>query len=251
MRMTISELAKVTDLTVRTLRFYDEIGLVAPAGTTTSGMREYGSDEVLRLQRVLVYRQLDVPLEQIGQILAGELDPQTALLQQREMLLLEQQRLAELVGSVDYALRSFAIKEEEIRTAKDARNLFDGFDTTAIEADAQRHWAEQADASRTAIDGMSVEDARMAQDAHEARLRQMGALVDEGAAADDPRTQAVVAEMHHAMTAMWTPDAAAFTQVGEQLASQPESVSVLSKVTPALPVFLCDAYAHYAATRLS
>jgi DNA-binding transcriptional MerR regulator len=251
MRMTISELAKATGLTVRTLRFYDEIGLVAPAGVTASGMREYGRDEVLRLQRVLVYRQLDVPLERITQILAGELDPETALRQQREMLLLERTRLAGLIGSVDRALRSFITKGDMDMTAEDARNLFDGFDTTAIEADAQRHWAEQAAASRTAVDGMSVEDAAAARAAHEARLRQLGALADQGAAPDDARTQAVIADMHQAMTAMWTPDAAAFTQVGEQLATQPESAAVLSRVTPALPTFLRDAYARYAATRLS
>jgi DNA-binding transcriptional MerR regulator len=251
MRMTIAQLAQATGLTARTLRFYDEIGLVEPAGKNASGMREYGADEVLRLQRVLVYRQLHVPLERIAQILAGELDPETALRQQREMLLLERGRLSELIGSVDHALRSFITKGTTNMTAEDAPDLFHGFDTTAIEADAQRRWAEQADASRAAIQGMTPEDARTAQLAHEERLRRLGTLADEGASPDDPRAQAVVAEMHRAMQAMWTPDEAAFTEVGEQLAAQPESAAVLARVTPALPAFLREAYAHYAAANLS
>jgi len=53
------------------------------------------------------------------------------------------------------------------------------------------------------------------------------------------------------MTSMWTPDRAAFAQAGEQMATQADSRALLERLSPALPTFLRDAYAEYAATRLS
>ncbi|MDQ0540943.1 DNA-binding transcriptional MerR regulator [Curtobacterium flaccumfaciens] len=250
MRLTISELAKATGLTARTLRFYDEIGLVNPAGTTPAGMRYYGPDEVLRLQRVLVYRQLQVPLEQIGRILADEVDPRAALEQQRVALLGEQARVADVLASVDRALR-FLTKEGTTMTAHDAGDLFTGFDTTAIDSEAQKRWTAEAEQSRDAISGMSDTAKKQAQADHEDRLRRLGALADDGTSPSDPRTLAVVQEMHTAMSSMWTPDRAAFEQVGKQLATQPESRVVLERVSAKLPGFLPEAYAAFAAAHLS
>ncbi len=223
MRLTISELAKATGLTARTLRFYDEIGLVNPAGTTPAGMRYYGPDEVLRLQRVLVYRQLQIPLERISRILADE---------------------------VDRALR-FLTKEGTTMTTHDAENLFTGFDTTAIDAEAQQRWTAEAEQSRDAISGMSDAAKEQAQTEHEDRLRRLGALADNDISASDPRTLAVVQSMYTAMSAMWTPDRAAFEQVGKQLATQPDSRAVLERVSAKLPAFLPEAYAAFAAANLS
>lgn len=251
MRLTISELAKATGLTARTLRFYGEVGLVIPAGATASGMRYYGPDEVLRLQRVLVYRKLQVPLEQIGRILADEIDAVTALRQQRDTLLREQQQLTQVISSVERALRSFTTEGEPIMTAENTRGLFDGFDTSAIEADAQKRWPEQANQSRSAIDGMSDAEKQTAADANDQRLQKLGVLLGHGASAADARVQAVVGEMHEAMTSMWTPDRNAFTMVGHELATQADSRTMLERIAPELPKFIEDAYAEFASVRLA
>lgn len=250
MRLTISELAKATGLTARTLRFYDEIGLVRPAGTTPAGMRYYGPDEVLRLQRVLWYRQLQVPLERISRILADEVDPRAALEQQRTALMDEQARVADVLASVDRALR-FLTKEGTTLTTHDTENLFTGFDTTAIDAEAQQRWTAEAEQSRDAISGMSEATKEQAQREHEDRLRRLGALADNDISPSDPRTLAVVQNMYTAMSAMWTPDRAAFEQVGKQLATQPESRAVLERVSAKLPAFLPEAYAAFAAAHLT
>lgn len=251
MRLTISELAKATGLTARTLRYYDEIGLVNAAGTTTSGMRYYGPDEVLRLQRVLVYRHLQVPLEQIGRILSDEIDPRGALEHQRAALLNEQARVTEVIESVDRALRFLAQEGRPTMTEHEAGSLFAGFDTSAIDSEVQKRWPAEAEQSRDAIDAMSDTDKQQAQAAHEDRLRRLAALAEDGATPSDPRTLAVVGEMHEAMRAMWTPDKAAFTQVGNQLASQPDSRAVMEQISVTLPDFLTAAYAAFAETRLS
>ena len=69
MAFTVGELAKLTGVTVRTLHHYDEIGLVTPSQRTAAGYRLYGERDVMRLQQVLVHRELGLPLEQIAAVL--------------------------------------------------------------------------------------------------------------------------------------------------------------------------------------
>ena len=66
MAFTVGELAKLTGITVRTLHHYDQIGLVQPSDRSRAGYRLYGDADVLRLQQVLIYRELGVPLDEIA-----------------------------------------------------------------------------------------------------------------------------------------------------------------------------------------
>lgn len=68
----VGDLAKLTGLTVRTLRFYDQIGLFSPSGQTESGHRLYNASDLSRLQQILSLRELGLSLEEIKAILTGE-----------------------------------------------------------------------------------------------------------------------------------------------------------------------------------
>ncbi|NLM27171.1 MAG: MerR family transcriptional regulator, partial [Clostridiaceae bacterium] len=65
MEYTVNKLAKLAGVSTRTLRYYDEIGLLVPARISSNGYRIYGRNEVDRLQQILFYRELDVPLDEI------------------------------------------------------------------------------------------------------------------------------------------------------------------------------------------
>ena len=69
MTYTIKQLAKLAGVTIRTLRYYDEIGLLSPAQTGENGYRLYNQGSLLQLQQILFYRELDVPLKDIHSIL--------------------------------------------------------------------------------------------------------------------------------------------------------------------------------------
>lgn len=100
--LTVRQLAVISGVTVRTLHHYDEIGLLKPACVGANGYRYYGRDQMLRLQRILFHRELGVPLEQIGGLLALEGDEQVAVLQQhRERLLAQRERLSVLIETID------------------------------------------------------------------------------------------------------------------------------------------------------
>lgn len=88
MEYTVQQLAKTAGISSRTLRYYDEIGLLKPARLTSSGYRIYGPKEVDRLQQILFFRELGVGLEQIREIINDpSFDSLTALREHRVKLL--------------------------------------------------------------------------------------------------------------------------------------------------------------------
>jgi DNA-binding transcriptional MerR regulator len=94
MRYSVGRVAKIANVTVRTLHHYDEIGLLHPSGRLDSGYRAYSMADLERLQRILCYRQLGFPLDQVK---AAIDDPDTdPLADLRRQHLLLSERIAEL-----------------------------------------------------------------------------------------------------------------------------------------------------------
>ena len=102
MRLSVSEAAKRAGVSVRTLHYYDEIGLLKPSETTQAGYRFYDEAAMASLQQILFYRELDVPLEQIGRILNAPGNDRTEALQKhRTLLLMKRRRLDDMLRLVD------------------------------------------------------------------------------------------------------------------------------------------------------
>ena len=92
-------------VSVRTLHYYDEIGLLKPSEITEAGYRFYDEDNLAVLQQILFYRELELPLKEIIHILSQpDHDQKTALLHHRELLLIKQQHVAALLRLVDETL---------------------------------------------------------------------------------------------------------------------------------------------------
>ncbi|MBS1271813.1 MAG: HTH-type transcriptional activator mta [Candidatus Marinimicrobia bacterium] len=99
---TVKELAKLAGISVRTLHHYDEINLLKPAERTHKRYRLYGEDELLRLQQILFYRELDFPLEEIKAILdAPDFDTVEALKEHKSALISRKKRLEKLLTTID------------------------------------------------------------------------------------------------------------------------------------------------------
>ena len=137
MRLSIGEMAALSGVSVRTLRYYDQIGLFHPEEISEgSGYRWYGEAEARRLQQILFYRELDFPLKQIVAILSSpDYDAREALEEQRELLRLKRQRLDRLLELLDGNLKGERTME------------FSGFDTRELDnardayaAEAEKRW---------------------------------------------------------------------------------------------------------------
>ena len=113
MRYSISKAADLVGVSVRTLRYYDEIGLLKPSEITPAGYRFYDDTAMAALQQILFYRELDVPLGQIAHILsAPENDRNEALQKHRTLLLMRRRRLDDMLRLVDETIGGIAMYED-------------------------------------------------------------------------------------------------------------------------------------------
>lgn len=135
---TIKEIADLAGVTTRTLRYYDEIGLLSPATTGNNGYRYYDQGSLLRLQQILFFRELDMPLKDIHFILSQPgfslLD---ALENHRASLLSKVRKLDRLIHTVDLTIHT--IKGD---TKMSDKEYFEGFDETQYEEEVWERWGD-------------------------------------------------------------------------------------------------------------
>ncbi|WP_240229530.1 MerR family transcriptional regulator [Devosia lacusdianchii] len=131
---TVNKLAQLAGISVRALHHYDEIGLLKPAFTGDNRYRYYGDEELLRLQQILIHRELDIPLAEIGAILdAPGFDKIETLQRQRERLDENAKRYARMVKTID---RTIARLKGD-RAMKDA-DLYSGIVSPEKQAEYER-----------------------------------------------------------------------------------------------------------------
>ena len=103
---TVKEVSELTGISVRTLHYYDEIGLFMPTEVTEAGYRLYDDKAIEKLGQILVFRELDLPLADIKLIMDNpDLDRNSVLAKQREMLCLKKQRLERIIANIDNMLK--------------------------------------------------------------------------------------------------------------------------------------------------
>lgn len=128
MEYQIKELAKLAGVTTRTLRWYDQIGILKPSRVSEGGYRIYGERELLRLQEILLYRRMDVPLKEISSLLSKNDTERRAILRMHlDRLLMERQQLDLLIETVEKSLDA-----ENGGNAMTDSEKFHGFKETAL-----------------------------------------------------------------------------------------------------------------------
>lgn len=121
--ITVGRTADLLGVSVRTLHHWDEIGLVEPSGRTPTGYRLYSADDIARLQSVLVYREVGLPLAEIAEILDdAHVDVTDHLRRQKELLESRISRMHELVHAVDSMMER--MMTEENTTPEDQARSF-------------------------------------------------------------------------------------------------------------------------------
>ncbi len=146
MKLTVKKFGELTGVSVRTLHHYDAIGLLSPDFTDPqTGYRYYGEQALRRMQAILFYRELDFPLQTIGELLASpQYDTQAALREQKRLLLLKKQRLERVIAALEWAEKGESMD-------------FQAFDNSQMEAykeEVRQRWGATAayaeSATRTA-----------------------------------------------------------------------------------------------------
>ncbi|MDO9396112.1 MAG: TipAS antibiotic-recognition domain-containing protein [Herbiconiux sp.] len=142
MEWSIQEVARLAGTTSRTLRHYAQEGLVPPSRVGGNGYRYYDGAALVRLQRVLLLRELGLGVPAIRGVLAAETDAPTALRHHLDWLRAEQERLARQIESVRSTITT--LENEEGGERLMAETMFEGFDHARHREEVERRWGSEA-----------------------------------------------------------------------------------------------------------
>ena len=244
----IGKVARMSGITSRTLRHYDDIGLLTPAQTGEDGRRRYGRPELLRLQHILVLRELGTSLDRIARIVNTD-DPSTTIAMLRDHLAgltAERERYARLAATVARTIDSM-----ERGKPMTASHVFDGFAHQRYEPEARDRWGDAAvDRSNARWESLGDEGKKRHLRIDREIVEALGAAVRVNFAADSAQVQDIVARHHAWLSEIWTPDANAYRSLTQMYVDDERFRAHYDEVAPGAAELLRDAAALYAEREL-
>lgn len=244
--LTVKQLSTLAGVTPRTLHHYDEIGLLKPTRVGSNGYRYYGEESLLRLQQILFYRELGLPLDDIRKIMGRrDFDVLGALRSHQDALQKQVSRLNRLIQTVDNTINH--LKGNIIMSEK---SLFEGFseeeqEKYAAEAEelygaesvreSNRKWKAYPAAKKESIlaEGQAV-------------YTDMIAAMPKGAAS--PEVQAIVERWRRHLEYFWTPQLDQLLALANGYNDDPRFKANFDRMHPGLAGFMREAVQVYVAS---
>jgi DNA-binding transcriptional MerR regulator len=243
----------MSGVTSRTLRHYDAIGLLTPAYVGFNGYRYYEEEQLLRLQQILVLRELGVGLGEIAEAVDSEPDTLAALRRHHSRLLAEKDRLSRLAATVARTIAELEQKGGDgMGTPRINRveNLFEGIDPSGYDEEAAERWPEQFEQAQRVLGAFTAEDMEVYQRDLTAQMVRMAELMVAGARADDPAVQDETDRHYQSILRFWTPTAVAYINMGRMYVDDERFRGNYDRIAEGLAEFQRDAMAEYARARL-
>ncbi|MEU7134899.1 MerR family transcriptional regulator [Streptomyces sp. NPDC046261] len=253
MAWPIAEVARMSGVTARTLRHYDEVGLLPPAWIGTNGHRYYEEHQLLRLQQILVLRALGLGLIEIGRILAEQVDELEALRGHHRRLLAERDRLDALAGTVSRTITELEASRKDgshMISINRPENLFEGIQPATYE-ESLRAFPELAGAIERHNSAMSQAGIEAGQRERTARMIRLAELQAAGTPADADPVQAEIDGQYRELSGLRAVSAEEFRAIGRSCVGNEQWRAAYESIAPGLAAYQRDAIEAYATTRLS
>jgi DNA-binding transcriptional MerR regulator len=246
MEWSIHDIARLAGTTSRTLRHYGQLGLLDPSRVGGNGYRYYDQDCLVRLQRILLLRELGLGLPAIAEVLDGQRDTAAALRTHLALLEQERERIGRQIESVKTTLR----KTEEGEPLM-AEEVFDGFDHTRYEQEVTERWGREAyekgdrwwrslsDAEKNAFQQQQLD---IAADFGRAHLA--------GRPADSDEVQAITQRQFEWLSITTNPTKEYFIGLGEMYVADPRFTANYDRHGEGTAAFIRDAMKVYAERNL-
>ncbi|MBB4932001.1 DNA-binding transcriptional MerR regulator [Lipingzhangella halophila] len=246
---SIQEVAHLAGTTSRTLRHYDHIGLLRPSRVGKDGHRFYDQHCLVRLQRVLLLRELGLGLAAITEVLAGEQDAAAALRTHLALLERERERIGRQIESVRTTLRK---TEEEEQLMAD--EILDGFHHEQYKDEMIQQWGREAyesgaqwwrSLSKQEQDGFQRQQREIASD--------FGAALTAGRSPDSDEVQAIAQRQYEWVTLGWqgrNPTAEQFAGLGQMYVDDPRFTATYDRHGAGTAAFVRDTMRVYAEREL-
>jgi MerR family transcriptional regulator, thiopeptide resistance regulator len=219
MAYTVKKLAEMSGVSIRTLHFYDEIGLLRPAYHGTNGYRFYEEEQLLILQQILFFRELGFELKQIQKVIGKkDFDKIAALASHRQVLMKSLSRTKELIKTIDKTIKHLKgtkkMKEED---------MYEGF-TITKEKQAEyltylkNRLGEEhpsfAECEKNSKKWTQM-DTEKAKKEGDATFREFAKLKEKQVSPSSPEVQALVLKLYNWVKQFWTPDKVSFPALGQ------------------------------------
>ena len=245
--MKVKEVADLVGISVRTLHYYDEIGLLIPEETTESGYRVYSEKNLETLQQILFFKELGFSLKKIKEIInSPSFDRQEALEAQRIMLLERRNRLDKMIRTIEKTIQH---SKGEIRMTN--KEKFEGFDFSynPYEKEARELWGNSAvDESNAKIAKLSKYEKKEFAEKFNAIFKNLASL--RHLPVDSKEAQAAIKEWYVILNEMGNYSYEAFKNLGQMYVDDIRFTESIDKFGQGLAKFMRDAMAVYADTNL-
>lgn len=241
---TVKQLAKIAGVTVRTLHYYDEIGLLEPSFTKENGYRCYEEKELVKLQQILFFRELEFPLEDIVQMInTPEFNALEALADQRKLLEMKRARLEGLLETIDTTVKR--LKEGQKMSTDD---LFASFATSQIEqykGEVRAKWGNTAIYKQSVerIKEWTKEDFKRIKEEGQAITLSLSKLMDKGVASAEVQKQ-IERHFQH-INQFYDCSYEMYRNLGSMYSEDVRFAENYNTVAPHLAEFMRDAIAYY------
>jgi DNA-binding transcriptional MerR regulator len=244
---TIKKLAKLAGTSVRTLHYYDEIGLLKPEYRGANGYRQYGEKSIAKLQQILFFRELDFSLDEIKTIISRpDFDAVDALQSHKALLQKRKERIDELLNTITKTIKN--IKGEKLMEIKE---YYQGFSDEQIEiyrTEVKKRWGEKTlKDSEARVMKMGKEKFAEVQAESDLIFRTIAENIARGY--DNKIVQAEVVKWRQWLENFHHYPDEAVLGLGRAYSQNPEFAKTFEKYHKDLPAFMTKAIEYYCAHR--
>jgi DNA-binding transcriptional MerR regulator len=246
MPYSVNQLATLAGVSVRTLHYYDEVGLLKPSRIKHNDYRQYDEVELLRLQQIMFFRELDFSLEQIKKILsAPSFEIQTALEEQKKLIKIKRHRLDRLIATIDKTIKK--INHEIIMEDQELYGNFSKSEMDKYAQEAKDRWGH------TDVFKQSQERVKKMGRAGLAKvMKEASELTQEIAGAmkadPDPKSEAVqklIGKHYEGLRAFYEPNLSMYAGMAKMYVSDPRFKANYEKVATGLAEFMRDGMLYF------
>ena len=251
MEYGVKQLAKLAGISVRTLHYYDEIGLLHPLFIKKNGYRVYGEKELLKLQQILFFRELEFSLEKIKTIMESKnFNSIAALVDQQKLLEIKKKRVEELIITIKKTIDS--MKGGGNMTQDDSFSVFNDPTYQKYKDEVEQKWGNTSayKQSMERVGKMSKADLEKIKQEGEAISQKIVYLMRNGFTYDSLEVQKQVDKFYKHLHHFYDPNYEMFKGLGQLYVDDPRFSAIYEKRAKGFAAFMRDAMVLYAEKNL-
>lgn len=244
MAYTVKQLAKIAGVSVRTLHFYDEAGLLKPSSIERNGYRKYEEKELLLLQQILFFKELDFSLGDIKKMItARNFDMVASLQDHKQLIELKKKRLTGLLKTIDKTITK--LTKKKMMNDEELYDAFSDEEQKKYQEEAKQRWGNTKayKQSQERTKNWTKEDYARVKKAAEEFMKRVVAVSDKPIASKE--VQAIIREWRQGIDQFYDTTLEMCRNLGEMYVADPRFTKYYDKHKPGLAVFMRDAINYY------